>query len=554
LTAAARTIGVITALLMMISMTVVGPPAAAAGDPGLGTHPGSGSIVEADLPLSQTSIQSKAIVALRSIRTQMYDDPHVVFDGKPLAQVVTAQGLTRSQYINNVRWDTALERSALQRAYEQNIHWGHTRPDGSSYSAATVGPRWPGEIITTQADIATAIADVERGSWAGERDDLIAHNGAFNNATGHLYNLLNPRYTYYGFARVGGVTVGWMNGGRTADATGTQLTGTYRFETAVQGSVLDRMSPTLTMPAQLAASATGTATMTATARSQSWIPAMPVRVRATYTSSNPNVLTISSTGSYTAIGGGTAVVTARTSGGKTYTRSVTVTGQPKPYTVQLTNSWSTLRTDSQFTIGRAGDDVIVGDWNGDGRDTLGIRRGTTFYLYNSHTGAAAHQFKFGRTGDEVLVGDWNGDGKDTLGVRRGSTFFLNDSLRGGTAEHEFSYGRSADEVLIGNWNGGTADTISVRRETTFFINFKLAGGVADREYRYGRLGDEALIGDFDGDGRDTITLRRGTILYVNNEHLGGNAAFSVSYGQAGQTVLVGDWNGDGIDTPGLVTK
>lgn len=551
MTAAKRLFSTLSALLLTLSLVLFGSAAVAAGDPGLGTDPGRGSVVESDLIVNQGPLQADATEALKSIRRQMYDDPDIIFDGKPLKRVVADQGLTRDQYINGVRWDTDLERSALQRAYEQNIHWGHNRPDGSSYTNASVGPRWPGEILTSQADIATAIADIDRGSWAGERDALIAHNGRFNNDTGHLYNLINPRYTYYGFARVGGVTVGWMNGGKSGDASGTKLGGTYTFETAVSDTVLGRMSVKLNVPSSLNAGQSGTATLTGTGNAQSWIPSIPARVQATYSSSNQQVLTISSTGSYTAVGAGTATITAQTASGKRYTSTVTVSGTAPSTVVQLTDDWNTLRMSAEFGFGQAGDDILVGDWDGDGKDTLGIRRGHTFYLHNTLGGSADYVFKFGRAGDEVLVGDWNGDGFDTLGVRRGKRFFLNDSLQGGVAEHEFSYGRDGDEVLVGNWNGGSADTISVRRGISFFINFDLTGGIADREYRYGRAGDEVLVGDFDGDGRDTVTLRRGNILYVNNEHLGGNADMAVTFGRAGEPVFVGDWNGDGIDTPGL---
>lgn len=550
MTLAKRIVGTVSALLL--TMMMFGPSAYAAGDPGLGTHPGNGSIVTADLAVNQAPIQTDALAAVKSIRAQMYDDPEIVFDGKPLRQVVSAAGLSREQYINGVRWDTNLERSALQRAYEQNVHWGHTRPDGGSYSNAAVAVRWPGEILTTQADIATAIADVQRGSWAGERDALIAHDGAFNNSTGHLYNLINPRYTAYGFARVGGVTVGWMHGSGSGHTSGTKLNGTYRFETAVSNSVLDRMSVRLSMPSSVNPGQTGTATTTGSTNSQRWIPSLPVTVSAAYSSSNPNVLSISSNGTFRGVSGGTATVTARTATGKTYSANVTVAGEPARSVVMLTNSWGTLAHDVEFEFGRIGDEVIVGDWDGDGRDTVGIRRGNTFYLHNSlQGGTPAHQFTYGRVGDEVLVGDWDGNGSDTLGVRRGNTFYLNNVLRGGSAENQFDYGRLADEVLVGDWNGSGSDTISVRRGTVFFISNRLVSGYAEREYVYGRLGDEAVIGDFNGDRMDTVTLRRGNVLHINNRHSGGSAERKVPYGQAGEPLLIGDWNGDGVDTPGL---
>ncbi|WP_182354923.1 CAP domain-containing protein [Flaviflexus huanghaiensis] len=561
MTAVKRTGNALTVLFLTLSLMIIGSSTAlAAADPGLGTSPGSGSIVSTDLSVNQPQIRTDALAAVKSIREQMYDDPEVVLNGKPLRQVVSEANLTRSQYINGVRWDLSLEKSALQRAYEQNIYWGHTRPDGGSYSNAAVGVSWPGEIITTQANIATAIADVQRGVWAGERDALIAHNGSFNNATGHLYNLINPRYSAFGFARVGGVSVGWMHRTGSGVETGTGLSGTYRFQTAASNSVVDRMSVKMTAPTTLAPGASGRVELTGTAKSLSYIPAIPVTVHATYTTSNANVVTVSPDGTLRATGGGSAIVTAKTATGKTYTSTITVPGAPGSgattpgvAVATLTNSWAALTDDVVFEFGVPGDEVIVGDWDGNGTDTLGIRRGNTFYLYNAlSSGTPAHQFTYGRVGDDVIVGDWDGNRTDSLGVRRGNTFFLNNTLRGGIAENQFDYGRLGDEILVGDWNGTGTDTISVRRGVTFFISNRLTTGIAEREYTYGRLGDEAIIGDFDGDRLDTVTLRRGSTLYINNRHVGGSAEREVVYGRPGEPLLIGDWNGNGIDTPGLM--
>ena len=61
----------------------------------------------------------------------------------------------------------------------------------------------------------------------------------------------------------------------------------------------------------------------------------------------------------------------------------------------------------------------MGDWDGDGKDTLAVRRGNIYYVRNSlTTGRADTQITYGNPGDQVLVGDWDGDGKDTFGVWR----------------------------------------------------------------------------------------------------------------------------------------
>lgn len=554
---ASRVLGSVLALVLFLSTVLLTVPANAAADPRLGINPGTGTLVSADLAVDQAKIQSEALPALREIRAKMYDDKEVLFDGKPLYKVVQEQGMTREQYINAVQWSTDLERSAIQRAYEQNITWGHVRPDGRSYKEADVRGRWPGEILTTQADIAVSIADVKNGSWAGERDDLIRYNGAFNNDTGHLYNLLNPRYKSYGFARVGGVTVGWMEGATSTSTGGTKLKGTYTFKAAVNATNLNRLSGKIVVPTSLNSGATGTAEVTGSAKAMTWLPTVPVTIDATYTSSDSSVLTIDRNGSYRAVGGGKATITA-TASGKTYSTTVTVTGTPaapqptiKNY-MHLTNDWSTLAIAQSVVYGRVGDEVIVGDWDGNGTDTFGVRRGNTFYLNNTISGGSTDiQFNYGKAGDEVIIGDWDGNGTDTLGVRRGNSFYLNNTLRGGNADIAFDYGKKADEVIVGDWDGNGTDTISVRRNTTFHINNTVVGGYAQRSYNYGRTGDLVIIGDFNGDGMDTVTLRRSNIIHVNNNHSGGNAERSVTFGYTTDTIVIGDWNGDGIDTPAI---
>ena len=48
-----------------------------------------------------------------------------------------------------------------------------------------------------------------------------------------------------------------------------------------------------------------------------------------------------------------------------------------------------------------------------------LRRGNTFYVKNTiASGVADEAFSYGKTSDTVLVGDWDGDGKDTFMVRR----------------------------------------------------------------------------------------------------------------------------------------
>ena len=90
--------------------------------------------------------------------------------------------------------------------------------------------------------------------------------------------------------------------------------------------------------------------------------------------------------------------------------------------------------------------------------------GNWYYLTNGTTGGKADiTFAYGKATDVVLIGDWNGDAKDTLGVRRGSQYYLTNGTTGGTADITFAYGKSDDVVLVGDWNGDAKDTLGVRR-------------------------------------------------------------------------------------------
>lgn len=205
-----------------------------------------------------------------------------------------------------------------------------------------------------------------------------------------------------------------------------------------------------------------------------------------------------------------------------------------------------------FDYGNAAGRIYVGDWDGDGRDTLAYRIGSTFYVSNSNTtGPADRIFSFGRPGDRVYVGDWDGDGRDSFAVRRGKTYHVKNAMTGGDADQVIRYGRVGDDVLVGDWDGDGRDTFTVRRGSVYHVKNAIAGGDADRVVNYGRTGDDVYVGDWNADGRDSFTVRRGKTYYIAYRIRGGDADRTLTYGRATDTTLVGDWNGDGRDTLGV---
>jgi len=213
---------------------------------------------------------------------------------------------------------------------------------------------------------------------------------------------------------------------------------------------------------------------------------------------------------------------------------------------------SSRRAARVLTYGRPDDMVYVGDWDGDGVDTLAVRRGNRFYITNSLSGGPADVvITYGRPQDEILVGDWDGDGVDTLAVRRGRTYHVKNSLRGGEADHVITYGRPDDVVLVGDWDGNGTDTLAVRRGFDYFISNAMVSGPASRVVCFGRVEDEVYVGDWNGSGRDSLAVRRGARYYLSNELRSGYADRSVVYGRASDIALVGDWDGDGTDSLGV---
>jgi len=197
--------------------------------------------------------------------------------------------------------------------------------------------------------------------------------------------------------------------------------------------------------------------------------------------------------------------------------------------------------DMSFTYGRDTDEVLIGDWDGDGIDTICVRRGNRFYFSNTLGGQSDFYIDFGRTTDEVVVGDWDGDGYDTICVRRGNHYYINNTLESGNAAIDFTFGRVADEVLAGDWDGDGYDTLCIRRGITYYINNTLEGGNAAIDFTFGRTADSVLSGDWDGDGYDTLCIRRGNHYYINNTLEGGNAAIDFTFGRDTDEVYAGTW-------------
>ena len=85
---------------------------------------------------------------------------------------------------------------------------------------------------------------------------------------------------------------------------------------------------------------------------------------------------------------------------------------------------------------------------------------TTLGSDDGGLGAADYDYYFGNPGDKPFVGDFNGDGVDTVGLHRESTglvYFRNTNTQG-NAEFEFYFGDPGDRLVAGDWSYDGIDT------------------------------------------------------------------------------------------------
>jgi hypothetical protein len=226
--------------------------------------------------------------------------------------------------------------------------------------------------------------------------------------------------------------------------------------------------------------------------------------------------------------------------------------------------------DRTFWYGDPGDIPLLGDWDGDGIDTPGAWRqgpgGGFAYMTNSlpadgQVGVADFNFFFGTPGDEVLVGDWNDDGIDTLGINRGGHMFLTDTNGSGglpvPTDYDFFFGVPGDRAFGGDPDGNGKDSVFLYRAEgpgagfVYYTNQTPVGpgavaATADNFF-FGIASDSFVSGDWDGNGVDTAGIFRGsdTTVYLTNTNASGGAPAptDVSYvwGTAGWIPLAGVW-------------
>ncbi len=163
--------------------------------------------------------------------------------------------------------------------------------------------------------------------------------------------------------------------------------------------------------------------------------------------------------------------------------------------VYLRNSNTQGIADVRFFFGNPGDVPVAGDFNGNGCDTVSIYRPSEgrFYVINKlgsnegGLGAAEYSFYFGVPGDKPFVGDFNGDGIDTVGLHRessGFVYFRNSNTQG-PGEFQFFWGNPGDAVFAADWNGDGRDTVGLFRPANNTLYFRNSNTAGNADFAFG---------------------------------------------------------------------
>jgi uncharacterized protein GlcG (DUF336 family) len=202
---------------------------------------------------------------------------------------------------------------------------------------------------------------------------------------------------------------------------------------------------------------------------------------------------------------------------------------------------------------------IVGDWNGDGHDTLGLFNNSTsqFYLRDLNAPGFPHRLvtpAIAPAGSVPIAGDWNGDGRDSPGLFDAANarfLLLDDNGQLFSQVSVTAAQASGAKPAAGDFNGDGRDDVALfspatRNVTMFYANAPHVATLSDLPAT-GNF--DVLAGNFDGDARDEVALLNRATQRVHivgfatrNSQLIDNATTSL--------VLAGDWGGHGSATLG----
>jgi hypothetical protein len=166
---------------------------------------------------------------------------------------------------------------------------------------------------------------------------------------------------------------------------------------------------------------------------------------------------------------------------------------------------SSTNTVSATIWGLVGDEIAIGDYDGDGRDQIAVFRRGVWFILDEEGGA--HTFFWGTEGDLAVPKDYDGDGTDDIAIFRpadGNWFIINS----GSASSDVStitnvqWGLPGDIPVPADWSktlDGKADFGVYRPQFGLWLTRDIETDEIQLE-QWGLPGHVPVLGDFNGDG------------------------------------------------------
>ena len=248
--------------------------------------------------------------------------------------------------------------------------------------------------------------------------------------------------------------------------------------------------------------------------------------------------------------------------------------------VSGSGSWDAAAAAAKIGYGWQSAIAVVGDWNGDGKSEVGVWATDAtgqgwWYLDVNGNGVwdatdAAAKIAFGWQGSTPVVGDWNGDGKDEVGVwattAAGQGWWYRDVNGNGTWDAtdtaaKFAFGWQGSTPVVGDWSGDGKDEVGVWATTAagqgWWYRDVNGNGTWDAtdaaaKFAFGWQGAKPIVGDWSNSGRGQIgvyaTDATGQGWWYRDVNGNGtwdatDAASKIAFGWQGATPVVGRWNG-----------
>jgi len=232
-------------------------------------------------------------------------------------------------------------------------------------------------------------------------------------------------------------------------------------------------------------------------------------------------------------------------------------------------------TDQGVYFGARGDIPIVGDWNNDGVDTVGVVRfdpaanNLKWYFSNTPLHAAPPwqavpvslgPITYGDANDIPVTGDWDNNNQDTPGVVRlvsgGLKWYL-DNQFGTASDQTFNYGNAGDYPIVGDWQCLGTDTPGItRRASNGNLHWRLNygfDGKAEKTFDWGLfLDDFPLAGDWQVNNCDRPIVSRAGAWYLQAQLDGSAHEGLFYYGALDDYPLVLQWDSDSFDEYAIV--